>query len=271
MGLGVGVDLTPRWVLGLRLAYAHLSNGQGLGDHNPALDGFGGAVRLAYSLAPRAALPSPLPPDPEPDRAGFVPGAIAEVAGGRVDESWLGGGRLRVVQRLLPHTLAILDLEGGRLAGAPLGEFAITLAAHSRFVSGALHGMRRNFTGLITHVAALQLEGHVAPSASVVGRLRYSHGDFVGRDVDLRLGFRFFPMPRLAVDTGLAVERMDEDPAPQPYVGIDWQLPFAVGLFRMSIFLERSPEILRFGVRGRFGVGEDLREEARGSGFRLLR
>jgi hypothetical protein len=250
----------------------HLSNGQGIGEHNPAYDGFGIAIAASRALAPRPAVD--LEPDPgvEP-RSRRLPGAIAGLSIGAVDGELIAAGRARVIQRIAGPLLAQLDLEAGSLAGEAFVEIGGDVAAHLGRVSVAPHIGYRRFAGVDTAVLGLQAELHVR-EVSAVAMVHHERSAGFGDLTRAGAGLRAYPLPSLFVELGVGFDRLGDesiDDGSDPFFGAEWQLPVDAGGIALSLALESQISTIHLvAVRGRWGAGETLRD-GRGQAWRRLR
>lgn len=276
-GLGAEVSLGERVTLGAQLQYAHLSNGQGLGPHNPAFDGPGGAVTLSAAVG----TPRPVPdiwqgvaPSPG-DRPPWVPGVIADAAVGRIGDATLGLGRARAFWRFSARALGAVDVASGGLAGDGFIDVGLVAAAHWELFSvGGRAGYRR-YAGLDTLAVEAQVEGHVSPEVTLLAMGSFERTFDFGHVARAAVGVRVFPLRSLTIDLGVGFDRLGDAPfddASDPYIGVEWQLPVGAPDWQVSLFLERQVSTLDLvGIRVAWGMGPNLRDVARRSGWRPVR
>lgn len=276
-GLGVDVALSERVTLGAQLQYTHLSNGQGLGPHNPAFDGVTGVISVATSVgAPR--------PTPDVwqstapttgDRARFVPGVLADAAVGRIGDAVLATGRVRAFWQLSPIALAGVDVAGGALAGEGFVDVGVLGAAHWTYASVGGRAGYRSYAGLDTLSLEAQVEGHLSPEVTLLAMGSYEHTAHLGHVARAAVGVRVFPLRSLTLDLGVGFDRIGDAPlgdASDPYFGVEWQLPVGAPDWQLSLFLERQVSTVDLlGVRVAWGMGPALRDVARRSGWRQVR
>lgn len=278
---GLGVDLRlDALTLGLELHYVHLSNGQGLGDHNPAYDGLG------VTLVARVGLDEPRWPDGPwdgiADRIGarlcFEPGVWLDLGYGRVADADLWTGRLRLAERLSDDGFVHLDVEAGTLAGERLVEAGVALVEHFDHLSLGVHVGFRDYADLGTLVGVLQLEGHITPEATLVAMGQIEAGELAEPLGRAGIGLRLFPFPSMLVELGVGFDRIGDGSigdASDPYLGLEWQLPIALPNWQFSLFLERQIATIDVvGIRLAYTSGgrvPSLRDTARHLGWRRLR
>ncbi|MEZ4408606.1 MAG: hypothetical protein R3A52_19335 [Polyangiales bacterium] len=277
-GLGAEVSLSDRWTLALDARYAHLSNGQGLGPHNPAFDGYGASLSARYALAPRHDIPGPWEgvPPPTEGRTISTPGGTLDLGVGKTGDALLLTARLRVAQRIVPRLVAVLDLESGALASEPLNEVGLGLVGHLGVASFAAHVGHRWYVGLTIPTAVVQAEWHATDEVSLVAMGQWE-GASLGDDTwRAAVGVRAFPFQSLAVDLGVAFDRIGQPgfggDTSDPYISVEWQLPIPLPAWQFSLFLDRQANTVDTGgVRVSYAMGRTLRDIARATGWRRLR
>lgn len=271
LALGLHIALGDELALDVSARLVHLSNGQGLGDHNPAFDGVGGALELTYAPIGQPPRPDPWRDRGEPTERPETPGVTLDAALGEVDEQLLATGRLRVAQKITGPLLAVLDAESGVLAREPLGEVGLALVLHLGLASVGVHAAYRNFAGLESGVLVGQLAWHAVDELSVVAMGHYESGPF-GEVRRAALAVRLFPSMFLRVDLGLALDDIAGDAeAVDPYLSIEGQLPIGARGWQLALFAEsRASGVRRAGVRVSWGVGETLRDAARSQSWRRV-
>lgn len=275
-GLGADLRLADHWAVGLSCYYVHLSNGQGLGAHNPAYDGLGGGLTLSHAFA----VEDP-PTTTALDRRGgarptdWSPGFILDLDVGRVDDATLATARLRMAQGLTHAVLAQLELEGGLLAEEGLFELGGTIAAHFAAASFGVRAAYRRFVTIDIPNATAQAELHLTPEASLIAMVHWE--DPAEFDVLWRsaLGFRAFPSDDFVLEIGAGFNDFTNDAledTADPYLGIEWRLPLRIDGTQLSIFLERHVSTVDIvGLRGTYDAGASLRDTARHDAFRFQR
>lgn len=275
-GGGVEVSLSSRVTLRAQAQYAHLSNGQGLGPHNPAWDGVGGALGVGWSFGPTRDVAPVWPEAPRGSlRPRGAPGVVLDLAGGRVDDAWVGLVGARTFWPLGGRAVGGVDVSAGALEGFVASEAGLTAALH---LDAATLGVRlayKHFAGFHTLSLHAQVEAHVSPEVSLVAmgaHERTVDGDPVSRAA---VGLRAFPLRWLALELGVGFDRIG---APRlgdvsdPYISVEAQLPVGAPDWQVSLFLERQVSTLDLlGVRVAWGVGPTLRDLARRTGWRPLR
>lgn len=272
-GVGVALSIDPRWTLGLEVLGTHISNGQGLGAHNPALDGYGGGLNLRYALAPRADLDDPWN---APEARWVGTSIAADGAVGTTDGALIGTARLRLAQRLIDELLLVVDGEAGELAAAPYGEVGAALATHIGPVTFGAHGGYRRFVGIDTTLAALQLEGHLTAVVSLVGMVHAERDRLQGGFWRGAAAARVYPHPTLMLAGGVGAgpwyHRVEEAQV-SPYAAVEWALPLpTLQPWQLALFAEsRASGVRLAGLRFAFGVGEGPRAWSRRTGWRRLR
>jgi len=277
-GLGLDVHL-GRLTLGADVHYVHLSNGQGLVAANPAFDGVGVGLVARWALTQPEELTSAWDRFPEPHggRPCFQLGWTVDLDAGHADDASLYTLRVRFMERLSETGLVLVDLEGGSLADARLLEGGIALVEQLDVATLGVHVGYRDFVGIDTVVAAIQAEVHASREVSIValGELEATAGgDPLGR---AGLGLRAYPFPSLFVEVGVGFDRIGEqalDDASDPYLGLEWQLPFHFDNWQFSLFAERQISTIDMvGIRVAFtGAGYlTLRDVDRHTAWRRLR
>lgn len=279
-GLGVDVSVTSQLDLGVDVFGLHISNGQGIGEHNPAFDGYGGGLHLSYALAPREPIEAPFGDD-EPGVAtpGYIPGIITEGSVGTVDGALLGVARALFAQRLVGGLLAVVDGEAGALADEPFGEIGLAFAAHVDPISFGAHGGYRRYVGLDTTVVSAQIEGHVSGEVSLIAVVHYEDSELVGDFGRTAGGVRAYPHASLMIEGGLGVAPIGADrdsfldaPHVAPFAGVEWALPLPLEPFQIALFAEsRLSEARVVGLRFAGGVGETPRDVSRQRAWRRVR
>jgi hypothetical protein len=275
LATGVEWQLGQRWTVGLDASSVHLSNGQGLGDHNPAYDGFGVTLAAARSLAPRRV----------PDRADWpeltrgardsaTPGITAEATVGEVGSALLVSGRALVAQRIAEPLLVQLDAEGGELADEPFAEIGGDLAAHLGAVSLAPHVGYRRFVGFDTLVLGFQGELHIH-EVSVVGMVHHERNEVFGTLWRAGFGLRAYPIPDVLVELGIGFDQIGDDTiqdSSDPYLGFEWRVPVGGDTWQLSLRIERQISTINLAaLRVSWGMGPTLAELGRRHGFRRVR
>lgn len=278
LGLGAEVVLNDRWTISLDGRYVHLSNGQGLGPHNPAFDGYGLALTGRYVLRPPEASVSPWASLPAPTRGRNLPtpGATLDLHVGRAGDGLLLAARVRVAQRIVPRLVAVLDASAGTLSAEPLTEAGLGLVGHFGPASVGAHVGHRRYAGVSMPTVVLQGQWHASDAVGFVVMGQWEGGFF---DEDLwraAVGVQAFPIPSLAIELGLAFDRIGR-PAwggdvSDPYLAVEWMLPLPTAAWQLSVFVDRQVDTVdTAGVRLSYGMGRTLRDLARAEGWRRLR
>ena len=276
LGAGLEVPLGDRLSLFGDLHGVHLSNGQGLGPFNPAFTGEGGLIGAAYALAPPG--PSAAPESVatvDEARPGWRPGATFDAGVGHTLAGTELALRDRVAQKLTRHTLALMDIESGAIDSAHFVEAGLDLAGHWTFVSGGVHGGYRSAAGTGTFVGSGQVEAVVSREASLVVM---GEADLprAAPDTVLVAGvLRLFPIDTFLIELGGGTQHVagaSFDDGFRPYFALDWQLPFGVRTWQVSLFVERQLDALEIaGVRLSWDMGSTLYDLVRRTGWRRLR
>jgi hypothetical protein len=253
-GAGVTIPLGQRFTLAVHADIAHVSNGQGLGAFNPAFNGIGGGVELAYALAPPVdAIEQPASRDP----AGLE--VVADGAFGNA-QGWLATGRIRAELPMTEHVVAQVDAEAGALADHAVAEAGLDIASEWQHVIVGAHAGLRDYVGLYTGVLQLQAETRITDATSIVGTAIYEPSTYVG-SVGAGVGLRVVATPRIAIDVGEGLEHSFGSTTEfAPYFGGEWQLPIALASrARWSLFYERQITGLNeLGVRFAYGATATL-------------
>jgi hypothetical protein len=246
-GAGVDVTLTEGWSLGAAAFSVHLSNGQGLGAHNPAYDGTGASLSLAYAhAAPPPAVAAAPPARTSPD-------VVVDAAIGQVDEAFYVGGRARGAVDVASWATAQLDVEAGALDGAAVLEAGVDIVGRAGPIAAGVHGGYRRYAGLDIAVAAAQLEAHLTPEVMALASVHHE-----GADASLwraGAGLRVAPVPTVTLELGVGWNRIGDDDvfagdSSDPYLNAEWRLPWRVGDRHLALFVERQIATLDLvGVR----------------------
>lgn len=274
-GLGLELDLGPL-DLTLDAHYTHLSNGQGLGDHNPAYDGVGGSIGVNVPVGGQ-----PVPPPwflavaaRHGARPDFTPSLEVDLGGGQIDESTYLPARIRLASRVTDATLAQLEVELATLGGEALLEVGLAFVAHLDGLSlGALGGLR-SYAGLDDWFGVLQAEAHLSGEVSIVAFGQLEDSEFSGLYGRAAIGARVYPAATLALDLGVGFDRIGHDGGDRsdPYIGVHWA-PLTAGPVTVAFFLERqisTADVL--GLRLSFdGAERHPRTSARHLGWQRLR
>lgn len=271
-GLGLAWHLGPAITLRAGVRQMHLSNGQGLGAHNPAFDGLGGDVGL--SLGGRDGshpLPALLAPatDPAPARAVVqAQAALTEFDGelgaeARVEaRAPLGGGAWAQIRAEHGRLFAV-DYVGGELDLVGQG---------ARGLVGLTGGVQ-SFGGLVRRRVALQGEWYADALATVAAQVAYATHD-LGDATTLRVQWLLHPFDWIALGVGYE-HAWDDRPAHlddvQPAVSVEVAPPW-IGEHGFTLAAEREIGDLRvFSLRYTAGAPADLRARHRAAGMQPLR
>ena len=275
-GLGLELELDAHWMISANAHWAHLSNGQGLGPHNPAYDGAGITLGLSHRLTTTAA-PRRRPRDRVgPGRASGTPGGLVDLTLGEADGELLGTCRVRVVQRLIPHLIAQVDVEAGTFAAEALAEIGLDLALQLAPVTVGSHLGYRSFVGFDLVVLAIQVEAHLGDEASLValGHLEHEADDRLDDLFRAAIGLRVAPFETFVVELGVAFDRIGRaaGDTSDPYLGLEWQLPLRLDGAHLALFVERQASTLdTVGIRLYADLGPTLHAASRHEGWRRLR
>ncbi|HLK89116.1 MAG TPA: hypothetical protein VKZ18_04425 [Polyangia bacterium] len=278
LGAGLEVPIGDRLSLFGELHLVHLSNGQGLGPFNPAFTGAGGLVGAACALAPPG---PPTPPESIPPvdeaRPNWHPGATFDAGAGHAPAGLALAVRDRVAERLSRHTLALMDIESGTIHSAHFVEAGLDLAGHWTLLSAGVHGgYRQGGGGAGTFVTSGQVEAVVTSEASLV---LMGEAD-LPRATSTRmyrgaLVVRLLPIDTLLIELGGGAEDAGGGAGGlgfNPTFAVDWQLPFGVRTWQVSLFVERQLDGLGMaGVRISWDMGSTLRDLVRRTGWRRVR
>ncbi len=276
LGAGLEVPLGERLSLFGDLHLVHLSNGQGLGPFNPAFTGEGGLIGAAYALAPPGPVAAPEPvATVDEARPGWRPGATFDAGAGHAPAGTEWAVRDRAAERLTRHTLALMDIESGMIDSAHFVEVGIDLAGHWTFVSAGVHTGYRHTGGTGTFVGAAQVEAVISHEASLV---LMGQEELPGAAANTFLAaavLRLFPIDTFLIELGGGARQVGSlapGDAFVPYLALDWQLPFGVRTWQISLFLERQLDELQIGgVRISWDMGSTLYDLVRRTGWRRLR
>jgi len=276
-GGGLEVPIDDRLSLFGDLHVAHLSNGQGLGAFNPAFSGEGGLVGADYALAPTA--PDALASEPRPPvdeaRPSWHPGATFDAEIGNVNSDLELGLRDRVAERLGRHTLAVLDAESGELASAHFLEVGLDVAGHWTAASAGVHSGYRHYAGVSTYVEQVQIEANLTEETSLVAMGAWEIPDRFADTYRAAAILRVFPIDTVLVELGGGAQRVGSAPLNSGgavYFAAEWQLPFHVRTWQLSLFAVRQIDDLQLGgVRISWDMGATLRDLVRQTGWRRLR
>ncbi len=253
-GAGLTMPLGQRFTVAVHADIAHVSNGQGLGAFNPAFNGIGVGVELAYALAPPIdVIEQPTLRDP----TGLE--VLADGAFGNA-QGWLATGRIRAELPMTEHVVAQIDAEAGALADHAVAEAGLDVASEWQRVIVGAHAGLRDYVGLYTGVLQLQAETRITDATSIVGTAIYEPSTYVG-SVGAGVGLRVVATSRIAIDLGEGVEHpFGSTTEFAPYFGGEWQLPIALASrARWSLFYERQITGLNeLGVRFAYGASATL-------------
>jgi hypothetical protein len=281
-GVGADVPLDDRWSVGVKGFAAHLSNGQGLGPHNPAYDGYGAGLELKYAVLRGEPSKSPWADAPPHGaggsaRAGYAPGFSIDAEAGRVGDAALLAARLRGAERISDAVIAVLDTEIGTLAEEPVAEIGLAVVGHLGWASLGVHGGYRRYAGIDTALATAQLEAHATQELSFVAMAHHERARGFEDLWRAAIGGRLFPLPSVVLEVGVGFDRLGQANTFQndhadPYFAAEWAMPFSSKEWQLSLFLDRQISTVdTVGLRFAYGMGEHLRDAARRDGWRRLR
>jgi hypothetical protein len=243
-GGGVDVRLDGRWTLALAVSSVHLSNGQGLGAHNPAFDGVGVAAAVSYRVrdAVRGTDVRAAPPPPAPAPA--VDGT-ADVELGGAGDLVLAAARVRPSMRVGDAVRALLDVEAGALDGEAFVEAGLAFIATTGVAITAAQLGYRWYAGIDIPIATVQAEIAVTPEARLVAMGHHERPSGLPSVWRAGAGVRLEPVPSLSIDLGVGFDRLGDDTVfgddhSDPYLGIIWRSPLRVGGRHLAVFLERQ-------------------------------
>jgi hypothetical protein len=247
-GAGVDLALTPRWTVGVAAFSVHLSNGQGLGPHNPAYDGQGAALSLGHVHAVPSAGTVTAP------AVATSPDLVVEATVGAVDDALHAGARLRPALALAPWATAQLDVEAGVLDGRPFAEVGGDLVVHGARLAAGVHAGYRRYADLDLAVMAGQLEARLTAEVAAVASVHHERGD-AGPLWRAGAGLRVEPAPTVTVDLGIGWNRIGDDAVfggdhSDPYLGAEWRTRWRLADRHLAVFVERQIATLDLvGVR----------------------
>lgn len=238
VGAGVDVTLGGRWSLGATAFSVHLSNGQGLGAHNPAYDGTGASLTLAYVHAAPPPVVAALPP------ARTSPDVVVEAAAGSIDDALFVGGRVRAALDVAPWATAQLDVEAGVLDEQAVAELGGDLVVHGARLAAGAHAGYRRYAGLDIAVLAGQLEARLTAEVVAVASVHHERGD-AGPLWRAGAGLRVAPAPTVTVDLGVGWNRIGDDAVfggdhSDPYLRAEWRTPWRLADRHLAVFVERQ-------------------------------
>jgi hypothetical protein len=274
MGVGLEVPIGARLSLMAEVHATHLSNGQGLGDFNPAFGGHGALAGVSYALS---ATPPVAPPEPAATpnpRDGWTPGAIGEA-----DAGWAAqvvvGSRVRVAERLAAHLLAMLDARAASYGGVRYEEVGLALVGHWRYASAGAQATYEHLPGIDAVAEQAQVEANLTAEVSLFATAIVQQETVFSDFAIAGLGARLFPFETLRLDGGVSWSRPFVSHATtdsSPYVAIEWQLPLGRRAWQLSIFAERQLSTTELaGLRFAWNMGGTLRDVARRSGWMRIR
>lgn len=277
VGAGATLDVGDglRMIVGLR--QQHLSNGKGTGDGNPAWDGFGAYLGLAWDVTPTARQAAPLRPRQPADP--WRHALRVDLRGGEQGgESAFGGvvaGDLRIAGGLYGQLRGALDAVDGdalKEAGAALywreahGLFGVAYDRQELdvFEDDELSAFAEYWANdLVTVTAVVGHEDrNLSPTRAFGG-----------------VGFRLYLAEGFAAEIGVAAREDGDDPDPSAFdvpIALEWS---PVGLRRRGLSLYLEDDVndetrvlgLRWTTGGAWGPTGSLRERDRSSGPRRTR
>lgn len=272
VGLGLTLNPTPTLAISLGVRQQHLSNGQGLGAHNPSFDGLGGFVGVGF--LPHAVdhpLPRLLDDETPPSTA-----AVLQVQGSllEADGEWSGGLRAEGRVALLPGLWTQVRVDAGRLAGLDVVGGQVDLAWQSTRGAVGLTGGMQLFAGLRQRQIAAQAEWYADRLSTVALRTAHRVATLAPAATDVRLAWRAHPAPWIALDLGAEYtldDRPDELDRIEPAMGFELAPPW-LGDLGITLAVERQVDDLRvFSLRYTGGAATDLRQRYRTAGLQPLR
>ncbi len=284
LGIGVGLEIPIRSRLSVigDLHATHLSNDQGLGPFNPAFNGYGGIIGFNYTLAPEPAAAPSEPPGPDgppgaetgSTRVRSTPGLILDAGAGRTPES-VFEGQARVVERLSPRFLAIVDAEGQSIDGTANENLGLGLVGHWAFATVGLQGAYEHIPGIDAVAVQAQVELHVTLEASLFATGIWQHQSVFADSLTSGFGMRLFPIATVRIDGGARLRRTfaaGDHRGVGPYLAFEWQLPFGARAWQLSLFAEEQLSTIELaGIRFAWNMGETSRDVARRTGWMRIR
>lgn len=264
------------------LRQQHLSNGQGLGAHNPAFDGLGGFVALGFAPHP---VPAPLE---------AIHAAPAAAAGAMVLQTQVSlveadgelGPATRLEARLAfsPGGWSQLRLDAGRLVEVDYvgGEMDVAWQSSGPAKGGGLVGLTagiQSFAGLVRKRLAAQGEWYVDDFTTVAAQAAYATHTLAADAFALRAQWWLYPVPWLAFGAGLEHTWGDAPTgldAVAPVVSAEVAPPF-LAPWGLSLLAEREVDGLRvFSLRYTTAApaatkGWSLRDRHRRGGMQVMR
>ncbi|MCK6545612.1 hypothetical protein L6R52_07060 [Myxococcota bacterium] len=244
-GLGADVDVVDRWRVGAQLFSVHLSNGQGLGPHNPAYDGFGATIAVAHRLGDPPLEP---PADALTEARMIVEPTLrgdAALALGVVDDATIIAARVRAPLRLATGLELLVDVEGGSLAAEAFVEPGVALVGRLGALTAAAHVAYRRFAGIDSAVLTAGADVQITREVALVAMGHHERA----RDFEplwrAGVGVRAEPIAALTIDLGIGFDRLGDDTVfggdhSDPYLGVAWRLPWKLGDQQLALFVERQ-------------------------------
>ena len=274
-GASLHVPLGAHLALHLRTFVVHLSNGQGLGRHNPAFDGWGAGVGVSgASQSALQVIDHPQGRPPTPRHFTWAAGYSL----GETDGAQIHSGQVRATGRFAAWLLGSVEVWGGSLDQHGFGQVSAAAISHNNVLAVALEGTYRRYAGANIGAATSQWEWHITPEASFLAMGQHERSYAFGTLWRAGGGLRVFPLSRLAIDVGLGWDRINA-PHPagdnqfNPYFtieGIIWS--FDEGSSSLSLFVDRQISSLNLvGLRIAGGFNGNLRSRDRVQCWRPLR
>ncbi len=272
VALGLTLNPTPTFAISLGVRQQHLSNGQGLGPHNPSFDGLG--AFLGVGVLPHAVnhpLPHVLDDDVLPSTRAVVQAQASLL---EANGEWGVGLRAEGRVALTPGVWTQIRVDAGRLVGLDFVGGELDLAWQTTRGAVGLTGGMQLFAGLRQSAVAAQAEWYADRLSTIALRVGHRVATLAPAATDARLAWRVHPAPWLALDLGAEYtfdDRPDELDRIEPAVGFELAPPW-LGDLGITLAVERQVDDLRvFSLRYTGGAATDLRRRYRAGGLQPLR
>lgn len=269
--VGIEADIGVDDAVRLEFVSSHLSNGQGVGEHNPAVDAWGVGIGWTPGLRQDS-----VPDGPGLDDDGLAtrptPSVHADAVAGLADSEPFLDGRVTHGVRFARRFLAQAQASLGTLAGETATGGEAALAARAGWLRPAASLGAARWAGLRKWTAALQLELDAGPELSLVTEVVYQ------RIVDLderwsgAVGVRAYPLRWVALEAATDLFRSDDGIEAHAWMGA-WiratgrRAPVAVDAGVQA----RTGSLHTLTLRLGWGDGTSIRTHDRHASVRRLR